>query len=47
MGTLVEPLIAALNPGDRLGIYEIGSVRGAGGMGEVYRAHDTKLGRDV
>src|SRR5262245_66507076 len=34
-------------PGDRLGAYEIQSAVGAGGMGEVYRARDTKLGRDV
>jgi len=37
----------ALVPGTRLGPYEIHSPLGAGGMGEVYRAHDTKLGRDV
>jgi eukaryotic-like serine/threonine-protein kinase len=36
-----------LNPGMKLGPYEILSPLGAGGMGEVYRAHDSKLGRDV
>jgi serine/threonine-protein kinase len=47
MGTLLKPLMAALSTGDRLGVYEIGSPLGAGGMGEVYRAKDTKLGRNV
>jgi serine/threonine protein kinase len=37
----------ALIPGARLGPYEIVSMLGAGGMGEVYRARDAKLGRDV
>src|SRR6202162_125915 len=37
----------AILPGTRLGPYEILSAIGAGGMGEVYRAHDTKLARDV
>jgi len=36
-----------LAPGSRLGPYEIVGVIGAGGMGEVYRARDTRLGRDV
>jgi Tol biopolymer transport system component len=34
-------------PGSRLGAYEIVALLGAGGMGEVYRARDTKLNRDV
>ena len=37
----------ALTIGTRLGPYEVISAIGAGGMGEVYRAHDTVLGRDV
>ena len=37
----------ALVPGARLGPYEILSLVGAGGMGEVYRARDTKLNRDI
>ena len=37
----------ALSAGRRLGSYEITSALGAGGMGEVYRARDTKLNREV
>ena len=37
----------ALTAGTRLGSYEVTAQIGAGGMGEVYQAHDTKLGRDV
>ncbi|MGB8115014.1 MAG: protein kinase [Candidatus Sulfotelmatobacter sp.] len=36
-----------LNPGDKLGPYEIFNPLGAGGMGEVYRARDTRLDRTV
>jgi serine/threonine protein kinase len=39
--------IMPLSAGTRLGAYEIISALGAGGMGEVYRAHDAKLNRDV
>ncbi len=37
----------ALTPGTRIGPYEVGALLGAGGMGEVYRARDAKLNRDV
>ncbi len=37
----------SLSVGDKLGPYEILSRIGAGGMGEVYRAHDSRIGRDV
>ncbi len=37
----------SLTPGTRLGSYDVLALIGAGGMGEVYRARDTKLNRDV
>ena len=37
----------ALNPGQRLGAFEVVSSLGVGGMGEVYLARDTRLGREV
>jgi len=36
-----------LTAGTRLGSHEVLTLLGQGGMGEVYQAHDTKLGRDV
>src|SRR5579863_9112767 len=46
---LLSSTLTALHlvPGIRLGQFEIVSLIGAGGMGMVYRAHDTRLGRDV
>ena len=37
----------SLSPGSRFGSFEVQSKLGAGGMGEVFRARDTRLGRDV
>ncbi len=42
-----EPGTSRLNTGDRIGPYVIVDIIGAGGMGEVYRARDTRLERDV
>ena len=39
--------MTGLAPGTRLGSFQIAALVGAGGMGEVYRARDTKLDRDV
>ena len=43
----IIPETLALAPGTRLGAYQVLALIGAGGMGEVYRAKDTKLGREV
>src|SRR4051812_15409418 len=43
-GRIRPPL---LTPGTRLGPYEIVSLTGTGGMGEVYKAHDARLNRTV
>src|SRR5579863_9459988 len=45
-GKIVNPSMP-LSTGTRLGAYEIVALIGAGGMGEVYRAKDTRLKRDV
>lgn len=44
-GNIRSPM--QLEPGTTLGHYEIVSSLGAGGMGEIYRAKDMKLGREV
>ena len=43
----VRSAVARLHEGDQLGPFRIGHLIGAGGMGEVYRATDTRLDRDV
>jgi len=42
-----EGSLCMFSSGTRLGTYEVTSHIGSGGMGEVYQAHDSKLGRDV
>src|SRR5215831_2123592 len=49
LGSFLETpaLHRRLSAGDKIGPYEIVSLLGAGGMGEVYKAHDTRLKRTV
>ena len=47
MGQPLGSPLMALVAGARLGAYEILAPLGAGGMGEVYRARETRLKRDV
>ena len=44
---LVSDVATSVLTGRRLGVYQVQGMLGAGGMGEVYRARDTRLGRDV
>ncbi len=39
--------VVPISPGDRLGPYEVVGLVGVGGMGEVYRARDVRLDREV
>ena len=45
--SFLEVTVLSLEPGYRIAQYEIVSTLGSGGMGEVYRAKDARLGREV
>ena len=47
MGRIILAIPVTLTPGSRLGVYEVTALIGEGGMGQVFRARDTKLDRDV
>jgi len=47
VAALASARSVTMAPGRRIGVYEIQAPIGAGGMGEVYRARDTRLGREV